>query len=47
MHGTGGSTGMSAPWNVRFGPLARRESGGVCGRVTVVLRRSQRPNSKL
>ena len=27
---------MSAPWNVCFGPLARRESGGVCGRVTVV-----------
>ena len=21
---------MSAPWNVRFGPFARCESGGVC-----------------
>ena len=47
MHRTGGSTGMSASWNVRFGRVARRKSGGACGRVTVVLRRFQRPNSKL
>ena len=38
---------MSAPWNVRFGRVARRKSSGACGRITVVLRRSQSTNSKL